>query len=165
MKRDQEAVQFTYERTLKLRRPKFRLSPSIEYLDPAKLSKGSHTLELGKFEGCGCDCAVIAKVKNGLVTGFNYPKCKNTRPIPPQVARKILAARKKLMKNAPSKWEDIPVGDIVSGTAVARLTTVIREGECIMVCWDEGQGEKCVICCFKEKSHHCMDQEPLLVRF
>ena len=65
------AVQFTFERTYTLRHPQFRLFKNIEFLDAEKLGKGSHTIELGKFEGCNCDCAVTARVSNGLIKGIN----------------------------------------------------------------------------------------------
>jgi hypothetical protein len=72
MRKATNAIEFTHERTLKLRLPKFALSKNIQCLDPLKLTKGSHTIELGKFEGCGCDCAVGATIKNGMITGIKY---------------------------------------------------------------------------------------------
>ena len=98
MRKEPNAIEFTYERTLKLRRPKFALSKNIQYLDPLKLSKGSHTIELGKFEECGCDCTVSATIKDGMITGIKHPKCKHTQPIPPKSAKALAAARKKLRR-------------------------------------------------------------------
>src|SRR4029450_4590980 len=88
MKNGQSSVQFTYERRYTLRHPKFRLSKNVEYLDAAKLSKGSHTIELGKFEGCNCDCAVTAKISNGMIKRIDYPKCEDATKIPPKLAKK-----------------------------------------------------------------------------
>jgi hypothetical protein len=150
MKKETNSIEFTHERTLKLRLPKFTLSKNIQYLDPLKLSKGSHTIELGKFEDCGCDCTVGATIKNGMMTGIKYPRCKHTQPIPPKAAKAMVAARKKLTKKARRKWQDIPVGDIINNTAVARLNEVIiDQGDCVMICWELpfGRGEQCMICC------------------
>ena len=151
MRKEPNAVEFTYERTLKLRRPKFALSKNIQYLDPLKLSKGSHTIELGKFEECGCDCTVGATIKDGMITGIKHPKCKHTQPIPPKLAKALAAAREKLTKNVRRKWQDIPVHDIINNTAVAReTTTTIDDGDCVMICWQPPlgrSGEICIICC------------------
>lgn len=163
MKKDTNSIEFTYERTLKIRIPKFRMSQNIQYLDPLKLSKGSHTMELGKFDGCGCDCTVSAKINKGMITGIRHARCKNARPIPAKVAEKMRAAHKRLTKNVQRKWENIPVQDIVNNTALARMTDIIVSGDCFMVCWDEGLGEECVICCFEPKRHWCIGpSEPVL---
>ena len=171
MKKETDSVEFTYERTLKARLPKFALSKNIQYLDPLKLSKGSHTIELGKFEDCGCDCVVNATVKKGMITGIKYRKCKHTQPVPLKAAKAMAAARKKLTKNAQRKWQDIPVHDIINNTAVARLNdTIIDQGDCIMICWELpfGQGEQCMICCgFDRLLPHlwCITSEPGLRPF
>ena len=102
MRKEPKAIEFTYERTLKLRRPKFALSKNIQYLDPLKLSKGSHTIELGKFEDCGCDCTVSATIKDGMITGIKHPKCKHTQPIPPKLAKALAAARKTFVVRLPA---------------------------------------------------------------
>jgi hypothetical protein len=151
VKKETNSIEFTYERKLKLRLPKFALSKNIRYLNPVKLSKGSHTIELGKFEDCGCDCTVGATIKDGMITGIKHPKCKHAQPIPPKVAKALVAARKKLTKKARRKWQDIPVHDIINNPAVAReTTTTIDDGDCVMICWKPplgGIGEICIICC------------------
>lgn len=165
MKKDTNSIQFTYERTLKVRLPEFKLSKNIRYLDPLKLSKGSHTIELGKFDGCGCDCTVSAKIKNGMITGIKYARCKNARPIPAKVAEKIIAAHKKLTKNAQREWDDIPVQDIVNNNnrAVALIIDIIIHGDCFMICWDIGAGEQCIICCADPIRPWCIGpSEPVL---
>ena len=164
MKKNTRSIPFTYERTLKVRLPKFVLSKNIPYLDPLKLSKGSHTIELGKFDGA-CDCAVTGKVKNGVITGISHARCKDARPVPPKVAEKMKSAHKKLTKDAPQKWENIPIQDLGDNKVLARMTDIITSGGCFMVCWDEGQGEVCVICCFEPKSHWCIGpSEPAVFR-
>jgi len=144
MRKERNAVEFTYERTLKLRRLKFSLSKNIQYLDPLKLSKGSHTIELGKFEDCGCDCTVGATIKNGMITSIKYPKCKNAHPIPPKLHKAMVAARKKLRKNARQKWQDIPVHEVISKAAAREdvpPSSIITDGDCFMLCWDLPWGE------------------------
>ena len=169
MKKETRSIEFTYERPLRMRWPTFALSKNIQYLDSVKLSKGSHTIELGKFEDCGCDCAVLATVKNGMVTGIKYPRCKRARSIPLKAAKAMAAAYKKLRKtSARGKWQDIPVHEVINGTAVARLkTTTIDDGDCVMVCWEippPSHGEQCMICCGLDKllPHKlwCIFQDP-----
>ncbi|HEY8943597.1 MAG TPA: hypothetical protein VIM73_05015, partial [Polyangiaceae bacterium] len=73
MKDDKQSIEVLHQIPLRLRRPKFKLSKNVQYLDAAKLSKGSHSIELGKFEGCGCDCVVMGRVSGGMLTGIIYP--------------------------------------------------------------------------------------------
>ena len=169
----EEMIEFTYERPLKIRFPKLALSQNLQYLDPVKLSKGSHSIELGKFENCGCDCAVFATVKNGMITGIKYPRCKRAQPIPPKAAKAMAAAYKRLRKkSARGKWENIPVHEVIKGRAVARLKeTTIDEGDCVMVCWQippPGHGEQCMICCGLDQllpRVWCIYQDPPSLHF
>jgi hypothetical protein len=147
MAKGRSFVQFTYERTYTLRHPRFTLLKNVEYLDTAKLSKGSHTIEVGKFEGCTCDCVVMAKIRNGMITGLDHPKCENAMTIPPKFARKFQAARKKL---AQRKWEDIPVHELTRSRAARAHIVVVITGsdDCYEVCIDPGTGlQTCWICC------------------
>lgn len=148
MKRDPASVQFTYERVYTLRRPKFKLFKNVQYLDAAKLSRGSHTIELGKFEGCHCGCAVTATVSNGMVRKINYPKCEGATKIPPGLAKKIEAARKRLRRNGPPKWVEIPVQRLVTGARAGIIIIITPIDDCIELCVDTGSGLKtCWICC------------------
>lgn len=150
MKKGRSSVQFTYERTYTLRHPKFKLFKNVEFLDATKLSKGSHTIELGKFEGGHCDCAVLAKVSNGMIKGIEYPKCESATKIAPRLARKLQAARKALAKGGQPRWEDIPVQELTrSSAARARIIVVVTtSGDCYEVCIDPGTGlQTCWICC------------------
>jgi len=150
MTKDRASVQFTYERTYTVRHPKFKLFTNVEYLDAAKLSKGTHTIELGKFEGCHCDCVVTATVRNGMITGVNYPKCEKATKIPPKLAKKLEGARKELMKNGQSRWKNIPVKGLTTSAAARRgiVVVVTTDGDCYEVCIDPGTGlQTCWICC------------------
>ncbi len=150
MKKDPDSVQFTYERTYLLRHPRFKLFKNVEYLDTAKLSRGSHTIELGKFVGSSCDCVVTAKISNGMIKGVNYPKCENSTDISPQLTKKLQAAHKELKKNSQQKWEDIPVQELTrSSAARARIVVVITtSGDCFELCVGSGTGlQTCWICC------------------
>jgi hypothetical protein len=149
MKKDRTSVQFTYERTYTVRLPKFKLSQNIQYLDAAKLSKGSHTIELGKFDGCDCGCAVTAKISNGLIKGFNYPKCESATKVPPKLAKRLQAARNALSNGRP-KWKDIPVTELTRSSAARAgiIVVVTTSGDCYEVCIDPGNGlQTCWICC------------------
>ena len=131
-------------------RPKFKLFKNVAHLDAAKLSKGSHTIELGKFEGRHCDCVVMAKVSGGMITGVIYPKCEKATKTPPKLAQKLQAAHKELRKAADVKWEDIPVQEFArSAAARAKIVVVITtSGDCFEVCIGHGPGTNvCWICC------------------
>jgi len=144
------SVQVTYERTYTVRHPKLRLFKNVEFLDSAKLSKGSHTIELGKFEGCHCDCVVMAKISNGMIKGIHYPKCEKATTMPSKLARKLEAARKKLVRLGKSKWVDIPVQELTRSSAVrARIVIIITtSGDCFELCVNAGPGTQvCWICC------------------
>ncbi len=153
MKKD--SIEFTYERKLTIRRPKFQIFKSIQYLDPAKLSKGTHTIELGKFEHCGCDCTVTAKIRNGIIKGIEHPKCENARPIPAKVAKQMKAAHEKLTGAQP-EWRDIPVQELVDGKAVATINSIIVDDGCLMICWGDPGAERCVICCLDNGGPWCI---------
>lgn len=163
MKKDPNSIQFTFERTFRIRLPEFKLSKNIQYLDPLKLSKGSHTIELGKFKGCACDCTVTATINKGMITGIKYPRCKNGRDIPVKVAEKLRAAHNKLTKKVPRTWRDIPVQDLNNSKAMALIIDIIVSGDCFMICWDVGLGEQCVICCADPLRPWCIGpSEPVL---
>jgi len=149
MAKDGRSIQFKYERTYTIRNPKFKLFQNVQYLDPDRLSKGSHTIELGKFEGCDCGCAVTARIRNGLIKGFDYPKCEHATKIPPKLAKKLQAARKELSKGRP-RWKDIPVQDLTRSASSRSgiIVVVTTDGECYEVCIDPGTGlQTCWICC------------------
>lgn len=163
MPKDTTSIQFTYERKLKLRLPEFKLSKNIQYLDPVKLGKGSHTIELGKFAGCACDCTVTASINKGMITGIKYPRCKNGRDIPAKLAEKMRAAHKKLTRNTRRRWHDIPVHELVNNKAVALIIDITISGGCFMICWDVGLGEQCIICCTDAIRPWCIGpSEPVL---
>ena len=148
MKKERTSVQFTYERTYTVRRPRFKLFNNVRYLDTARLSRGSHTIELGKFEGCNCDCAVTAKISDGMIKGINNPKCKSATKIPPQLARKLQAARMELRKNSQPKWEDVPVHELTRSSARARIIIVITtDGDCFELCVGPPGHQICMLCC------------------
>ncbi len=149
MKNGRNSVQFKQERTYTVRLPKFKLFKSVALLDTAKLSKGSHTIELGKFEGCHCDCAVMAKISGGMITELIYTKCEKATKIPPKLAKNLEAARKQLTKPGESKWEDIPVQELTRTAGRNRIVVVVTtSGECYEVCIDPGSGlQTCWICC------------------
>jgi hypothetical protein len=151
------SVQVSSERKYTIRNPQFKLFENVRYLDADKLSKGSHTIELGSFDGCGC--AVTANVRNGMIKGFNFPKCGHATTIPSKLAKKLRSARKRLLKVSP-KWEDIPVRQLTTSAAArARIivTTTTADNGCYEVCIDPGSGQKtCWICCTDDKGTWCI---------
>lgn len=148
-----DSVQFSVEHSYTVRRPKFRLFRNIEYLDAVKLSKGSHTIELGKFEGVGCDCTVMAKVHGGKITAIEHPRCENAREAPRAFTKKLQAARKELAKLGNAKWEDFPIVELVTSQAArSRVVIVITTiDDCVEICTVMSDGKKiCFICCPNE---------------
>ena len=163
---DKKSIQVTYERKVEVRRPTFNLSANIPYLDATKLSKGSHTIELGRFEGYGgCDDGVVsATVSGGKITGIVYPRCEDATPLPAELSKELNAARRKL--SASPKWEDIPVDDFISNPTVARIIIdIIEDGEgCVIICVTVNGSETCTMCC--EEWGGCIGpSEPTLVQF
>ena len=148
MKKARTAVQFTSERTYTVRHPKFRLFKNVEYLDIAKLSKGSHIIELGQFQGS--DCIVTAEISDGMIKRINYPNCDGSTEIPPKFAGKLEAARRQL-RNGQRTWEDIPVQQLTkSAAARAQVVIIITTSEdCVEICYvDPSTGKQiCMICC------------------
>lgn len=145
-----DSVQFTVERSYTVRRPKFSMFRSVEFLDAAKLAKGSHTIELGRFEGSCCDCPVMGKVKNGKLVGVEYPKCEKAVEAPPKFRKLIQAARRKLPKAGTVKWEDTPVVAMTKSRAVRNRVIIIIEtiDDCVEICTVMSNGTKiCFICC------------------
>jgi hypothetical protein len=149
METPRKSLRVKFDRTFTIRHPNLTLSKNIEYLDADKLSKGAHTIEIGRFDGCGCDCVVTADVKDGLIKGFNYPRCEQATKISSALSKKIQAAGAKLAKSN-KKWEDIPVRELTrSSAARARIVVVVTtSGDCYEVCIDPGTGlQTCWICC------------------
>jgi hypothetical protein len=148
MARDRASVKFTMERTYTVRRPEIALFESVAFLDTARLAKGSHKLEIGTVEGC--DSAVTATVRNGMVTGVEFPRCAGTSEIPPVLDKRLKSARQELARAGESKWQDIPVTELVR-MAAARIvvsTGGADEDGCYWVCIDPGDGrETCWMCC------------------
>jgi hypothetical protein len=150
MAASKDSVQFSVERTFTVRRPKFTLFRNVEFLDAAKLSKGSHTIELGKFEGGGCDCAVMGKVKRGKIVAIEHPKCENAIQAPPAFNKKLQAARRQLAKRSQVKWEDIPVKELTTSRAARNRVIIIITtiDDCVETCTVMADGKKiCMICC------------------
>jgi hypothetical protein len=147
--KDRASVQFTCERTYTLRHPKFKLFKNVEYLDTDKLSKGSHIIELGKFEGCHCDCSITGEIRNGMITKLNYPKCEKATKISPGFLKVLQAARKKLAKHGPAKWQNIPVKELARRGGRAGLVIVITTiDDCFELCVGNGPGQMiCWMCC------------------
>ncbi|MEO7366035.1 MAG: hypothetical protein ABIW03_06925 [Sphingomicrobium sp.] len=144
------SVQFTVDRTYTVSHPKFTMFRNVEYLDAAKLSKGTHTIELGKFGGASCDCAVMGKVKNGKLVAIEHPKCDNAVQIPPALNKKLQAARKQLARGSDVRWEDIPIGELTTSQAARnRVIIVITTiDDCVEICTVMANGMKiCMICC------------------
>jgi len=150
MPKARAAVRFTHERTYSVRYPVFTLFKSVTYLDPVRLGRGTHVIELGKFEGCHCDCAVTATVKAGMIKRIHYPKCETATKIPPRLAKKIATAGRRLTKQGRAKWQDIPIRELTTSAAARRRIVVVvtTSGDCYEVCIDPGTGlQTCWICC------------------
>jgi hypothetical protein len=145
-----DSVEFTAERTYTVQRPKFTLFRNVEYLDAAKLSRGSHTIEVGRLDGGCCDAAVLANVTNGMITGIEFPKCENATDIPPKFKKLLGPARKELARRGRVKWEDIPVQELTSSRAARNRLIIVITGidDCYEICTIMSNGTKiCFICC------------------
>lgn len=144
------SAKFTVEREYTVRRPNFFLFKSVEYLDPKKLARGTHEIELGRFEGGCCDCPVMGTVKNGVLTGVVVPKCEKATEIPAAMKKGMAAARRALSSVDTVKWENIPIGEVASSRSARNRLIIIITGldDCYEICVGTRGGTKiCFMCC------------------
>jgi hypothetical protein len=140
MEKERPSVQFTVERTYTVRRPEITLYKNVAYLDVEKLRKGSHTIELGTYEGC--DSPITATVRDGMVTGIGAG-CDGSVEMPRALAAKLDEARKEL---GGGEWQDIPIEKIVNSARI--VIDIFPDGEgCFEICIGTGGLSNCWICC------------------
>lgn len=128
--------------------PTFVPLATVKLLDVQKLSKGSHTIEVGFLEGGCCPKLVRAVIRNGMVARFDVEPCDDTtrlipREMSPDIAAIVVKAKKMVRKH---EWKPVPVGQFVDN--------ITRDGEypprigtgagCFYICL----GHYCLFCCW-----------------
>jgi hypothetical protein len=89
------------------------LSPSIKYLDAAKLEDVEHAeIEVGALEGSCCSRTVRATVENGMVTSITVDGCadrKGDEPLHPEIEKLLRAAAREAKKRRRGKSAALPM--------------------------------------------------------
>ena len=89
-----------------------------------------------------------------MIVAVEHPKCEKSVKMPTELNAKLQAAGRQLGQLGPSKWQDIPVGDLAGDPAALARIIVTTGGDgtgCYWVCIDPGDGkETCWMCCPKE---------------
>jgi hypothetical protein len=114
-------AKFKHPMTVEIIVPSFVPLAAASTLDVQKLSKGSHTIEVGFLEGGCCPKMVRAVIRNGMVTRLDVAPCEDSEQLlPKEMSRDIAAivakAKKLAVKNP---WKPVPVREFVGN--IARL--------------------------------------------
>lgn len=140
-------AKFKHPMTVEIIVPKFVPLVAVSTLDVQKLSKGSHTIEVGFLEGGCCPKMVRAVIRNGMVARLDVEPCEESekltqKEMPREIAAIVAKAKKFAVK---SPWTPIPVKEFVSN--IARQSYPPRAGTgagCFYVCiW-----HYCIFCCY-----------------
>ncbi len=90
--------------------PKLDVLDSVALLDPEKLSRGVHRIEIGTLRGAPCKSMAYAVVRDGMVVGIEAEGCDATdKNIPKEVAELFREALGKLDVPRPAKPEEVVV--------------------------------------------------------
>jgi hypothetical protein len=141
-------ARFKHPTTVEIIAPAFVPLAALKMLDVRKLSKGSHTVEVGFLEGGCCPKLVRAVIHNGIVTKLDVEACEDServmlKDLPRDVAAVVAKAKREVGKYP---WKPIPLGEFV---AIARQTGSYppRWGigvGCFYICF----WHYCLFCCW-----------------
>lgn len=148
-KKSKTLAAFNHPMPVEVREVKFEPLASVGVLDLARLSKGSHKIEVGFAEGGCCQRVVSAVIKNGMVTGLEIKGCGNPdKPVSKEMVAVVEAARRKIGRETPGKWKPVPVAEFFqSPAALRRIVIGDWAGWCITVCVKWGEHWHCLVCC------------------
>jgi hypothetical protein len=142
-------AKFKHPMTVEIIVPSFVPLAAASTLDVQKLSKGSHTIEVGFLEGGCCPKMVRAVIRNGMVTRLDVAPCEDSEQLlPKEMSRDIAAivakAKKLAVKNP---WKPVPVREFVGNIARLNDSYPPRAGTgagCFYICvW-----HYCIFCCY-----------------
>ena len=136
---------FRYPIRVEVRRPEFERSPSLAYVDAAKLARATRAeFEAGHFGTGRCRTAVLAVVRRGMVTALRVESCAERKPVrlTPELQTLLNVARRRIGRHRDRPFRPTSVAKFMSGVA----ETIIVEG-CHEICITVWGYEICLVCC------------------
>ena len=149
-------AKFKHPMTVEIIVPAFVPLAAASSLDVQKLSKGSHTIEIGFLEGGCCPKLVRAVIRNGVVSRLDVESCEDSeRVMPREMSRDIAAIVSKAQKLATKyPWKPVPVKEFVGSIAQQTGSYPPRAGwgaGCFYICL----GYYCIFCCYWNLPFFC----------
>ena len=130
-KRSKASITFTHPLTVEVRPTEFEPLASLRSVDVDRLSRGNHKVEIGVVKGGCCNKLVRATVRNGMVTGFDVERCKDTKRASPELLRLMKEATRRVAPDGGTRFQPVPVGDFFESAAMGLTIGVTT---CITIC-------------------------------
>lgn len=150
---------FDFPCRVEVRRARFIPLAVLRYVDPDKLSRGAHKVEVGYSEGGCCRSSVYALIRNGVVTGIEVEPCKERRKIRSKEFLALVARAFKVIGAGRDKWKPIPVKEFFSPGVI--LMEIGGRSWCIVIKWG---GRKYSCCLISGPGPHCIPWEDEIIR-
>jgi hypothetical protein len=80
-----------------VKRAEFVYFKTLRFVDQAKLSKGTHKVEVGSLKAPCCKRLVTAVVTRGTITRFEIEPCTDTHAVPPEYQKLVAVALRKMV--------------------------------------------------------------------
>jgi hypothetical protein len=146
---------FRHPSLVEVRRPKFKRSRVLAYLDVAKLTRAVRAeFEVGHFETGCCRMTVLAVVRKGIVTALRLKGCTDCKPVrlTPELQAALKIARRRIRRGRDRRpFRPVPVSQLV-GSALG----MIIDGGCEEYCFITILGYRlCVLCCKWNSQRWC----------
>ena len=136
---------FRYPSRVEVRKPAFRRSPILRYLDMLKLTRATRAeVEVGHFETGCCRTTVLAVVRKGIVKALRLEGCAECKPVrfTPELQKMLTIAQRRFGGRG-RPFRPMPVAQLMS-TALGEII----DGGCEEFCFITILGyEVCVLCC------------------
>lgn len=127
-KKAQSPIKFEYPITIEVHPVQFELASSLALLDPTRLSRGNHKIEVGWVKGGCCRKVVRAVIRKGMVAAVEVERCAEMRPVTPEIAGVLREARRRT-NGGNGKFEPIPISDFLEAPE-----QVAEERFCVTIC-------------------------------
>jgi hypothetical protein len=150
---------FDFPVQVEVRPAKFTPLAVLRYVDPDKLNRGSHNIEIGYSEGGCCRNSVYAVIKNGMVSAIEVEPCKDKPEIRSKEFRALVAQAFKAVGGGQDKWKPMPVRQFFSSTNI--LQEIGGRFLCIVI--DSG-GRLYSCCLIRGNWPFCIPLEDEIIR-
>jgi len=153
--RGKPVTRFRYSSLVEVRRPRFKQSRLLAYVDVGKLSRAARAeFEVGHFEAGCCRTTVLAVVRRGTVTALRLEGCAERKPvrITPELKAVLKNAERRIRRGGDRPFRPMPVSQFIGSAA-----GLIIEGGCSEFCIITVWGYTlCVICCRVNGARFCV---------